>query len=92
MVGSAFGLSAKSKLDDSNVDCGRQPGDPNGCESAAGVSLRDDARTAGTLSTVAFLVGGLGLAGGAALGFTAPRGQAAKVSLGPAGSRLGGSW
>jgi hypothetical protein len=36
-----------------------------------GVNLRDDARSAGNLSTVGFIVGGVGLAGAAVLWFTA---------------------
>ncbi len=92
VVGAVFGLSAKSRYDESNKDCGKQPGDPNGCESTAGVTLRDEARTAGTISTVAFIVGGVGLAAGAVLWFTAPRGTKATIALGPASIRLGAAW
>jgi serine/threonine-protein kinase len=70
VLGAVFGLSAKSKLDQSNQ---------NGhCDSAdtcdpTGLSLRHDAGSAATLSTVLFVVGGVALAGGAVLYFTAPR-------------------
>jgi hypothetical protein len=65
-VGSAFGLSAKSKWDDAQGHCS------NGECDADGVSLASDAKSAGNMSTVFFLAGGVLLAGGAALYFTAP--------------------
>ncbi len=89
-VGGYFGLRAQSKNDDSKSEC--LPSDPNRC-SARGVSLRDDARSAGNVATVA---GGLGLAaviGGAVLYFTAPSsaGSARARSPGVAlGARVSG--
>jgi serine/threonine-protein kinase len=68
-VGSVFGLVASSKNSDSKADC--RPNDPNLCTSA-GVTLRDDARTAGNISTVAFGVGAAALVGGIVLWATAP--------------------
>ena len=77
-LGAFFGLRAKSKLDDSN----------NGhchlndrCD-ATGVALRDDYLGAARISTVSFLAGGVLLAGGALLYFTAP---SAPVSIAAAG-------
>ena len=93
-LGTAFGLTAISKNDESNS---------KGCfgndciSSAAG--LRRDARSAGTLSTVAFAVGGAALAGGAILFFTAPSSKpsqraSARISVAPGGALLaiGQAW
>ena len=66
-IGSVFGAGAISKNSDANK--GHCTG--NTCDST-GVSLRQDAVHAGNLSTVAFVVGGVALAGGAVLWFTAP--------------------
>ncbi len=92
-VGTAFGLSAKSKLDDSNSG---HCHDGNLCD-AAGVQLRSDAKSNALGSTIAFVVGGVGLAGGAVLWFTAPK-SGPSVGLSPvvteryAGLRLGGAF
>ena len=59
-VGTVFGLMASSTYDDSKAEC--RPDDPNLC-SKEGVALRDDARSQGNISTVAFVVGGAALAG-----------------------------
>jgi hypothetical protein len=69
-VGAVFGLGARSKLDQSNQD--------NHCDAkdtcdTTGLSLRHDASNAATLSTVLFAIGGVAVAGGAVLYFTAPR-------------------
>jgi serine/threonine-protein kinase len=68
-LGAVFGLGAKSKLDQSNQD--------NHCDAkdtcdTTGLSLRQDASNAATLSTVMFAIGGVAVAGGAVLYFTAP--------------------
>lgn len=71
-IGGVFALKAQSKNDDSKNEC--LANDENQC-SARGVELRDEARSAGNVATVA---GGLGLAaliGGAVLYFTAPSGK-----------------
>ncbi len=65
-VGTIFGLRSMSKGNDADAHC-----DGNICADPAGVELRDEARSAGTVSTIAFVGGALGLAGGAALWFTA---------------------
>ena len=67
-IGTAFALQAKAKYDDSLPSC---PTDKNIC-SAQGVSLRDDARTAGNVATVAIGAGAAALVAGAILFLTAP--------------------
>ncbi|MDB4996338.1 MAG: hypothetical protein JWM74_3770 [Myxococcaceae bacterium] len=90
VVGSIFGLGAGAKFDDSKTHC--NPNDPNACD-ATGVSLRDDARSAGTISTVTFVLGGVALAAGAVLWFTAPsRSTSAAVGLGPSGVTWKAAW
>ncbi len=91
VVGGLFGLRAISKSADSKAYCG-QPGNPNLC-SPEGVTLREDSRTAGTVSTVAFVVGGVGLAAGAVLWFTAGSGsKMTTVGISPTGIRIGCVW
>ncbi len=63
-IGTYFGLSAKSKLDDSNAN--NHCHDGNHCD-AFGVGARADARGAAALSTTALIVGGAAVAGGIAL-------------------------
>jgi hypothetical protein len=65
--GTVFGLVSKSKHDQANEHC-----EGTVCRDRQGVDLRDDAMRAGNVSTVGFVVGALGLAGGAALWLTAP--------------------
>jgi hypothetical protein len=65
-VGTIFGLRSMSKGNDADAHC-----DGSTCRDSAGVELRDQARSAGNVSTVAFVGGALGLAGGAALWLTA---------------------
>ena len=55
-VGTFFGLRAKSKKDESSSQC-----DATGC-TPDGLAVYDQARTAGTISTVAFVVFGVSLA------------------------------
>ena len=92
-VGSVLGFLAKSKLDDSNSG---HCHDGNLCD-ATGVQLRSEAKSNALGSTVFFVVGGVGLAGGAALWLTSPR-AATTVGLTPivterlAGLQLGGAF
>ena len=67
-AGTFFGLKAASTLKDAKSDCTTYPTD---CRPGA-ESKTSDARSQATLSTVAFVVGVAGLAGGAVLWFTAP--------------------
>jgi hypothetical protein len=79
-AGTILGLKAKSSWSDAKSHCANYP---YGCGSE-GVSLGEDAKSAGNISTVAFLIGGAGLVGGAVLYFTASKdaGQEKSVSLG----------
>jgi hypothetical protein len=68
-VGSAFGLIAKSKND--------QALQKDNCRtstlcSQTGINLTNDAKNAATVSTIAFVAGGVALAGGIVLWLTAP--------------------
>lgn len=68
-VGTAFGLAAMSKENDATQHhCDAT----NHCD-PQGVQLGKDAQSAATASTIAFAVGGVALAGGALLYFTAAR-------------------
>jgi hypothetical protein len=67
-AGTVFGLRAKSLWTDAKTHCASLPGT---CDQA-GVNLGQDAQEAGGISTVAFVIGGAGLLGGAILYFTAP--------------------
>ena len=64
-VGTVFGLESMSKHDDAVAAC------PGACRDQHGVTLWNQARSAGDVSTVGFVVGAVGLAGGAVLWFTA---------------------
>jgi hypothetical protein len=91
-LGTVFGLQAMSKRDDATKACPK-----NTCPDANGVSLWDDAQSAGTLSTVFFVVGGVGLAGGAALWFTAKapesaQAASAQIGIGPGVVQVKGTW
>jgi hypothetical protein len=68
-VGGVTGLIAIGKDKDSKKDC---PND-GACTVPAAVSANDSARTFGTVSTIAFIAGGVGVAAGAILIFTAPK-------------------
>lgn len=68
-LGTVFGLTARSKLDQSNSG----PCDSADRCDANGLSLRNDASGAATVSTIAFAVGGVAVAGGIVLYLTAPR-------------------
>jgi hypothetical protein len=78
VVGTVFGLSAKSKWQDAKSYCV----DGNGCYDAA-FPLADDAKSSATLSTVAFAVGAAGLAVGTIVLATAPsKASSQSASLG----------
>ncbi len=81
-VGSIFGLVSINKRNEADKSC--QPPDHTLC-SAAGVDAGNSAITAGNVSTVAFIAGGVLLAGGLALWFTAPSGVAVTPTAGPHG-------
>ena len=84
-AGAYFGLSAKSRLDDSNAD-GHCVG--NQCD-AVGFDARNEARSSALASTICFIGGGLLVAGGAVLFFTAPR-SSTTVTVTPSAAMSGG--
>jgi len=84
-IGTIFGLQSMSKHNDAKAAC------PAACADANGVKLWDDARSAGNISTVGFVVGALGLAGGTILVLSAKPANA-QVGVGPGSIRLGGTW
>jgi hypothetical protein len=89
-LGSAFGLIAISKKNDAENVCS------NLCATQSGVSKWSDAKTAAQIADVAFIIGGLGLAGGAVLWFTAKpqsdAGSIAQVGFGPGTVHVKGVW
>jgi serine/threonine-protein kinase len=92
-VGTIFGLQSKSKHDQAVPEhCTNGPG----CYDDVGLKLRSDARSAGNISTVAFVVGGVGLAGATTLWLTGkPRSHnapTARLGLGLDRVVVEGSW
>ena len=88
-VGSVFGVMTLSKKNDAQNAC------PNRCTTQSGVDMWNDATNTGNISTVAFIVGGVGLVGGAVLWLTAPSasgGASTQVGLGPSGLQVKGVW
>lgn len=69
VIGAVFGLRSSSKHDAADRLCGGPA--PVDCPQE-GVDAGSAARSAGTVSTVGFILGGAGLAAGAILWFTAP--------------------
>jgi hypothetical protein len=88
--GTLFGLKSQSKHEQSDQHCSG-----NVCRDNEGVTLMEDARRAGTVSTVSFIVGGVGLGAAAVLWFARPFGAetpAVEVGLGPGAVRVAGRW
>jgi uncharacterized protein YjeT (DUF2065 family) len=84
-VGTAFGVDAMTKLNDSNSPTGGRcvpAGAVSDCN-AAGVQDRTDAMSAATISTVSFAIGSAAVVGGALLYVFAP-----KVSKKTTGARV----
>jgi hypothetical protein len=89
-LGTAFGVIALSKKNDAQSVCSTDP-----CPTVDGSNKWGDAATAGNVSTVAFIVGGVALAGGAVLWLTAPRSTSAstpQVGLGLGSIQWRGAW
>ena len=87
-VGAGYGLAAMSRHDDAQKAC---PGST--CPDQRGVDLWSSAHTAGTISTVAFIAGGVALAGGAVLFLTGkPETASTQVSFGPGAVAVKGTW
>lgn len=76
-IGSIFGLQAFSKNSDSDEACRTE----RFC-SERGLSLRDDARDAATVSTIAFIAGGALAASGVSLILTAPSAAESEPAVG----------
>jgi hypothetical protein len=97
-LGTYFSIHAKSQYNDSlganNANC---PVDKNVCN-ATGVSLRNDARTSGTIATVALGAGGVLAVAGAILVLTAPSSKSppttGRVTILPTlgGAVMQGAW
>lgn len=88
VVGSIFGLKSKSDHDEAEKYC-----DGNQCTDARGVTAGDSAHSAGNVSTIAMIVGGVGLAAGVTLWFTAPKASTtAALSVAPGSVQLRGSF
>jgi hypothetical protein len=90
IVGSVFGVRSIVKHNESDRYC------PNGrtCHDARGVLAMDSAIRAGDASTVAFVLGGLAVAGSAVLWFTAPEQErfSARLGLGLGSLQLDARW
>lgn len=90
-LGAAYGLISISKHDEAAKYC-----EGSACTDQRGVDAGDAARSAGTISTVAMIVGALGLATGATLWLTAPKTSGetgkAKLGLGVGSVRLEGAF
>jgi serine/threonine-protein kinase len=79
-VGTVFGLKASANWSDAKDLCGASY--PNGCGDD-GVTLHDNAKSAATISSIAFAVGVVGVAGGAILWFTAPSSSRESAAASP---------
>jgi hypothetical protein len=84
-VGTIFGLISMSKKSEADKEC--QPPDRKLC-TQKGVDAGNAAITAGNVSTIGFIAGGVLVGAGAVLYFTAPSGS---VAVGPSASPGGAS-
>jgi hypothetical protein len=92
-VGTGFGLHAAARWSSAKRDCMSQPDGPRICGDAG---LRDGraAMTSATISTVAFVVGGAGIAGALVLWLSAPSAveKQTALALGPESVTLWGTF
>jgi hypothetical protein len=65
---------------------------PIQCSTQSGVDQWSDAAFTGNVSTVALIAGGVALAAGALLWFTAPSAWSAQVGLAPNALQVKGTW
>ncbi|MFZ5891502.1 MAG: tetratricopeptide repeat protein [Myxococcota bacterium] len=87
-VGAIFGLRSISKKNEAEEHC-----DGNACRDQVGVDLKSDAIQAGNISTIAFVVGGVGLAAGTTLWLLGGSDEAASsvgLRFTPGGAHLAG--
>jgi hypothetical protein len=91
VVGSVFGLRASSTYHEALDD--HCPRGPTSCD-PTGVSEGHNAHSDAAISTVAFIAGGVLVAGGATLYFATPRDTTVGVgaSVGGGGLALRGQW
>lgn len=92
IVGAVFGAISMSHKSEAEPYC-----NGNDCTDQQGVDAKHSAVVTGNISTVSFVVGGLLVAGGGVLWFTAPKArstQNAKVGVGLFGASFGagGTW
>ena len=85
-VGTVFGLRSKSAHDEALAHCSGGT-----CKTQEGVDLVNKARSAGNVSTAAFILGGVGLVAGSVLWFTAPRSKV-EVGFGIGTVQIAGTW
>jgi hypothetical protein len=85
-VGGAFGLSALSKKSSAQQVC------PDQCADTNGQDAWHRAKSAGNLSTIFFVAGGVGVAAAATLWFTAPHASETQVGFGLGNLQLRGSF
>jgi hypothetical protein len=91
IVASVFGVRSIVKHNESDQYCQKD----GVCSDIRGVEAMDAARTAGDVSTVAFVVGGLALGAATVLLLTAPEEHdgpqmSARIGIGPSGVSLHG--
>ena len=82
-VGAITGLLAMGKSSDAKASCAND----GPCADRSAVDASESARTLGLVSTIGFIAGGVALAAGAALVFTAPKEGDAGVKSASAASR-----
>jgi hypothetical protein len=90
-TGAIFGVIALDRRSSIEIACGGNPGD---CAATPG-SLdqeQSSAKTAATISTVAFVAGGTAIGGAVALYFTAPKGPTMRLAPTVGGASLSGAW
>jgi hypothetical protein len=93
-TGAVFAVLASSSKSDYGAHCGAAIGaPPNGCD-PTGIREHSDASTRAAVSTGLFIGGGVALAAGATLFFTAPRRApgGAEIGLGPGSILVRGSF
>jgi hypothetical protein len=80
VVGTVFGVEALSKKSEADKTC-----DGTACTTDAGVQAGKDGFSAANVSTIAMIAGGVALAGGLVLWFTAPTDRSTQVGVTPRG-------
>ena len=86
-LGTVFGVMASSQKNDAQSACPSNP-----CSTQDGANKWSTAGSTGNISTIGFIVGGVAVAGGAVLWFTAPSSSSAQVGFGPGILQLKGTW